>query len=156
VDGASAEDQSTYLNALATLSKVRIIEGKFLRKQIVCRVQACTLKRQTFMRPEEKRTDVNIAVHMLDDAYQGLADRLILVSGDSDLVPAINFVKQRAPTCEIVVYVPNNDPRRGAAVELRSAAHKVRNLPLVELARAQFPKIVAGPGNATYERPGNW
>jgi uncharacterized LabA/DUF88 family protein len=109
-----------------------------------------------FKQPEEKRTDVNIALQMLDDAYQGLADRAILVSGDSDLVPAIAFVKQRAPDCEVLVYIPKNHPRRSAAVELTAVADRIRNLPLVELAKAQFPRYVAGPSGAVYERPANW
>ena len=33
---------------------------------------------------EEKRTDVNIAVYMLDDAYQDACDNFVLVSGNSD------------------------------------------------------------------------
>lgn len=156
VNGPSGSDQETYLNALGTLPKISIIEGKFKNKNVVCRVSACALKRQIFQQPEEKRTDVNIALQMLDDAYQGTADRMLLVSGDSDLVPAVNFVRHRAPNCEIVVYIPSSHPKRGAAVELRTAAHKHRSLPLAELAKAQFPRIVTGPSGATYERPTNW
>jgi uncharacterized LabA/DUF88 family protein len=132
VNGPSRTDQLTYLAALETLSKVNIVRGRYMEKPVVCRVAACTHRApRTFMRSEEKRTDVNIALQMLDDAYQGLAERMVLVSGDSDLVPALNFVKVRAPHCELVVYVPNNNPNRGAAVQLRAAAHKNRDLPLI-------------------------
>lgn len=157
VDGRSRIDQLTYLNALSSLPKLNIVLGKYMNKPIKCRVGTCSISgRRVFNRPEEKRTDVNIALQMLDDAYQGLADRMILVSGDSDLAPAIGFVRQRAPSCEIIVYVPNNNPARGAAVELRTAAHKNRNLPLVELRHAQFPAVVSGPGGMRLSKPGNW
>ena len=36
-------------------------------------------------RAAEKRTDVNIGIHMVDDAYQQRCDHEIVVSGDSDL-----------------------------------------------------------------------
>lgn len=157
VDGQSRIDQLTYLDALATLPKLNIVLGKYMNKPMKCRVGACSLQgRRVFNRPEEKRTDVNIALQMLDDAYQGLADRMILVSGDSDLVPAINFIKHRAPECEVIVYVPNNDPSRGAAVELRTAGHKNRNLPLVELRHAQFPATMPGSSGARLIKPSNW
>lgn len=157
VDGPKQADQLKYLDALATLPKVRIVLGKYIHKPVVCRVRSCSLPgSRSFMRPEEKRTDVNIGLQMLDDAYQQLADQMILVSGDSDLVPAIDMVKIRRPNTQIVVYVPNNHPNRGAAVELRSAAHKHRNLPLVELKHAQFPAVVPGSGAKTIARPSNW
>ena len=57
---------------------------------------------------------------MLDDAYQHQAERMVLVSGDSDLVPAIRTIQERFPTIQVVVYVPARDPRRGAATELRT------------------------------------
>ena len=88
---------------------------------------------------EEKRTDVHIGIHMLDDAYQNRCEKQILVSGDSDLVPALNVIKSRFPSKEIIVYVPTRNPIRGAAVELRSAADKDRNLPLNLLQLSQFP-----------------
>ncbi len=89
--------------------------------------------------PEEKRTDVNIAVYMLDDAYQGRCDRIVLVSGDSDLVPAIRMVRARFPSIKTTVYVPAQAPQRAHAVELRTAAHASRELPLNLLSKAQFP-----------------
>lgn len=157
VDGQKKADQLKYLDALATLPKVRIVLGKYIHKPVVRRVRSCSLTgSRSFMRPEEKRTDVNIGLQMLDDAYQHLTDQMILVSGDSDLVPAIDLVKLRAPNVEVVVYVPNNHPNRGAAVELRGAAHRHRNLPLVELKHARFPAIVPGSGAKAIAKPGNW
>ena len=157
VDGSHRVDQEEYLAALATLPKVNVVLGRYMHKPLVCRVTSCRFAgKREFMRPEEKQTDVNIALQMLDDAHQGLAERFILVSGDSDLVPAITMVKARAPQIEIVVYVPANHPSRGAAVELRTAADKARNLPLIQLAHAQFPQTFQGPGNRRIRKPASW
>ena len=63
--------------------------------------------------PEEKRTDVNIGIHMVDDAYQQRCDHEIVVSGDSDLVSAIKMVRQRFPNIgQTPSEVPCVSPRR--------------------------------------------
>ena len=80
--------QKLYLQALEhRSSKLTIIKGHFLSKGEIC--QNCNHYNPTF---EEKKTDVNIACEMLSDAYEDLFDVSFLVSGDSDLVPAVKKV----------------------------------------------------------------
>lgn len=55
---------------------------------------------------EEKETDVNIALQIVLDAEDDLYDRMILVSADTDLVPAIKKIQERHPDKEITVYAP--------------------------------------------------
>lgn len=109
-----------------------------------------------FPAEEEKRTDVNIGVHMLNDVYQDVCDRLVLVSGDSDLVPAVHMVKARFPDKQVIVYVPARNPVRGAAVELRSAADKDRLLPLQLLPKAQFAAQVPDGAGGILTKPSSW
>lgn len=124
---------------------------------MTCHVFACRHPgSRQFKRPEEKQTDVNIALKMLDDAYQGAAQRFVLVTGDSDLVPAINMVRMRVPAIAVVVYVPSNHMNRGAAVELRGAAHKHRTLPALLLPRCQLPQVLTGIGGAVIAKPADW
>jgi len=157
VSGSSGRDQQTYLNALSTRPKVRIRLGKYFYKPMTCGVRACRYTgSREFKRPEEKQTDVNIALQLLDDAYQRTAERFVLVTGDSDLVPALNAVRMRAPSVEIIVYVPSNHPNRGAAVELRGAADKPRTLPAFELPLCQFSPTLAGPGGTVITKPADW
>lgn len=52
----------------------------------------------------EKGVDVNIAVDMLIASFRGLADRFILISSDTDLLPAIREVKKLGKTVEYVVF----------------------------------------------------
>jgi len=156
VNGTST-DQETYLRALTTDPLVEVILGKFKRKNVRCRVASCAhAGDRMFKTVEEKRTDVNIAVSMLDDAYQDLADRFILISGDSDLVPAVARIKQRFSTKQIIVYVPSRDPTRGAAVEIRSAADSHKTLPLQLLPRAQFPATLTDGTGQPIHRPSDW
>ena len=154
---AGSADQAVYLRALATLPKVQVILGKFKRKNVRCGVAGCAHSASKwFSVPEEKRTDVNIAVSMVDDAYQNTCDHFVLMSGDSDLVPALATVRQQFPAKKITVYVPSRNPIRAAAVELRAAAQRARELPLLLLAKAQFPNSMPDGAGGTLNRPATW
>lgn len=50
----------------------------------------------------EKGVDVNIAVDMLVAAYENLCDRIILVSSDTDLLPAIKKAKEKGKVVEYI------------------------------------------------------
>ena len=53
-------------------------------------------------RYHEKGVDVNMAVDILVGAYENLYDRVILVSSDTDLLPAVTKAKQKGRTVEYV------------------------------------------------------
>jgi len=50
----------------------------------------------------EKGVDVNIAVDILVAAYENLCDRIILVSSDTDLLPAIKKAKEKGKIVEYI------------------------------------------------------
>lgn len=50
----------------------------------------------------EKGVDVNIAVDILVATYEDLCDHIILVSSDTDLLPAIKKAKEKGKTIEYV------------------------------------------------------
>jgi uncharacterized LabA/DUF88 family protein len=85
---ASVQRQTTYVEALAATG-VRIIEGKFQPRD--GRWPALRAH-MGGLRGEE--TDVNLAVEMMRDAHLDLFDTAMLVSGDSDLAPAVAAVQQ--------------------------------------------------------------
>jgi hypothetical protein len=157
ISGSHAPNQEAYLLALETLPLVEVILGRFKAKQIQCLVPGCPIPRPRFFSTfEEKRTDVNIALWMLHDAVKNLCDRLVLVSGDSDLVPAVSMVKQHCPGKEVVLYVPARNAVRGAAVELRSEADKDKTLPLQFLRACQFPAQISHSSGVVIKKPPSW
>ncbi len=157
IDGPRRAFQERYLEALETLSLVEVVLGRYKFRTARCTVRGCDFDgNREFKIPEEKRTDVNIAIQMVDDAHNQRADRMILVSGDSDLVPAVHRAKQSHPEVKVIVYVPSRDPQRGAAVELRGAADKDKTLPLVLIPRAQFPNPVRGGREGKIWKPEGW
>lgn len=83
---AKQKRQTTYLEALET-TDIKIVYGLYKAKEIEC--NNCGHQWQI---SNEKMTDVNIATHLLTDAFLDIYDTAILISGDSDLVPPIKAV----------------------------------------------------------------
>ena len=159
VAGPTQPNQREFLRALATTPRVEVTLGRFKQKRIKCEYLPCAADppARYFEKPEEKRTDVNIAVTMIDDAYQDRCDQFVLVSGDSDLVPAVNLIRQRFPAKRVVVYIPaQQNSIRSGAVELRMAAHVARTLPLNILAKAQFPGTLPDGAGGIIAKPTTW
>lgn len=154
---ASGERHRLYIRALTMCPTVQVVLGQFKRKKLKCGVAACAHSGDRIYGSfEEKQTDVNIALHMLDDAYQKSCEVMVLVLADSDLVPAIDLVKQRSPAMKIVVYIPGPYDRYQHATELRTSAHDAKLLPAALLPRCQLPPIVSLAGGAQVTKPAQW
>jgi len=95
--------QSAFLNANKLLNgqKFEVVRGKYLEKIIVC--PKC---KYSISRPEEKKTDVNLSIRMVADCVQDKTDSLVLVSGDSDFIPPVEFIQKNYPEKNIRVYFP--------------------------------------------------
>jgi uncharacterized LabA/DUF88 family protein len=154
--GAKRAGHLAYLEALTTCPLVTIIAGKYQTQYLDCEVTACTYSgERRFFQFKEKRTDVNIAVQMLGDAYEDECDLHVLISGDTDLVPAVEKVRDRGK--RVIVYVPNRDEDSyDAASELRHAANMARNLPLKTLDRAQFPDQIPDGKGGFIQKSAAW
>ncbi|MGB2823742.1 MAG: NYN domain-containing protein [Phycisphaerae bacterium] len=157
IKGSHLLNQLTYVKALATLPRVQVILGKYKLRAVLCNVPGCkyTGNRRFFV-PEEKRTDTQIALTMAQDAWDDACDLFVLVSGDSDLVPAVGKVKEIAPHKRILVYVPARDAIRGAAVELRGVADKHRTLPNQLIRRSQFAASIPDGQGGWIDKPAGW
>ena len=162
VKGSGEARQSTYLSALATCPLVEVILGRF-KPQQAHQVPFNQLPDASsnnpgrfFPQPEEKRTDVNIAVKMIEDAYENNCDNFVLVSGDSDLVSPVTLIRTRFPDKKVIVYVPARADQRGAAVELRTAAHANKSLPLEMIRKMQFPGRVPSGSGSFIVKPNAW
>lgn len=93
--------QNAFFQANRENHKFNLILGKYLKKDIKC--FACGNIIHTH---EEKETDVRIATQIVADAYQKNCDVSIIVSADSDMIPAIELARQTRQ--QIFVYFPPN------------------------------------------------
>ena len=97
------ERYSSYTTASKEMG-VEIIEGKFKKKFFMGYNKAGLYQqRETH---EEKETDVNIALHILEDAYETISDKIILISNDSDIAPALRMAKTKNTTLKLNIVTP--------------------------------------------------
>ncbi len=82
---------------------VKVILGQFQKVERRCR--NCHQHYYTF---EEKKTDVNIAVELIKSAVKDEFDTALIMSGDSDLAPAVEAVKSLFPAKKVGVVIPIN------------------------------------------------
>jgi uncharacterized LabA/DUF88 family protein len=126
---------------------IQIIYGQY-RSQLVL----CNTCGNNFYDQKEKMTDVNIAVHMIKDAFLNNFDEAILVSGDSDLVPPIKVIKEMFPQKEIRIAFP---PARDSN-ELKKTADGSFKIGHGKLKKSQLPEIVFTQYGQALKRPGLW
>ncbi|MGV0960287.1 MAG: NYN domain-containing protein [Limnohabitans sp.] len=60
---------------------------------------------------EEKQTDVNIALYLYRDAIRGEFDQLVICSNDSDMEPALSWIKKDAPQVALGLVMPLAPPK---------------------------------------------
>jgi uncharacterized LabA/DUF88 family protein len=165
VSDPTRPNQDAYLRALASRPGVEVILGNFKEKTVECSNPNCPgqpKKVRRFKTKEEKRTDVNIALHMLDDLYQKRCDRFVLISGDSDLVPAIELLSARMSTATVNVYIPvpigsaSGARERSYKNELRTVSTTVKELPSQLLRHSLLPDPVVLPDSTTLSMPAGW
>ncbi len=111
--------QKSYLRALE-LRGVKTVLGQFKQKTRNC--PECFVR---YTGHEEKETDVNIALALIDLAYQGAYDRAILVTNDSDQVPSIRKVLERFPNKKITVLIPPHTRECNELIRASSAKAKI-------------------------------
>ena len=97
---AKKQRHKIYVEALKRTG-VRVIFGEFKQKRKKC--PNCKKIISTF---EEKRTDVNIAVKLLTLANEDKFDMAMIISGDSDFIPAIQEVQLKYPDKKITIISP--------------------------------------------------
>ncbi|KJU82280.1 NYN domain protein [Candidatus Magnetobacterium bavaricum] len=104
--------QKTYIRALKKhISIIEVYYGHFL-SHIVRLPLANPLPNRTFenvIKTEEKASDVNLAVHLLNDAWSNAYDCAVIFSNDSDFAEAIQLVKKLNKTIGLII-PPNCNP----------------------------------------------
>lgn len=148
IDTDSKKRQQIYLKALdAHCKKLEISYGRFLSKSRKCK--NCGSSYRTY---EEKKTDVSIACRVLKDAYLDKYDYCYIVSGDSDLVPLLEVVKETCPNKTIVIAHP---PKRKSD-ELCTLAHKWLAVSEQKIRHSLLPEGVLSESGKELSRPKEW
>ncbi len=146
----SVTSQNNYFRALEAAcplieiikGEYQIVPGRYHRNQNPINFD----EKIEVLRPEEKKTDVNIAVHMLCDAMDNRCDQQVLISNDSDCAPAVETIHARWPEMILGVIAPlppnaeDAIEKRRPSVDLSKPTTWARSVIRdEELARCQLP-----------------
>jgi hypothetical protein len=161
----AAQAQQTYHRALNARGRVTIYEGWYSLEPVFApkyKVPPDKQDRVAIWRLEEKETDVSIALQLYRDAVQGACDQVVLISNDSDLVPALSLVREDRPEVRRGIIIPRAEARAGADkrrpinAALSSLANWTRHeIKDAELAACQLPQRV-GTQKKPADKPGYW
>ena len=93
---------------------------------------------------EEKGSDVNLAVHLLNDCWLNAYDCAVVVTSDSDLAEAMRLVRGRHPKL-IGLMIPGNGR---STVQLRANSDFTRRIRESALRSSQLPDPIPGTTSA--------
>ena len=94
----AAYKQTIYHDALSSYDpKIKFYFGEFMKKTIQVPAAFTGRKNQILEFPtyEEKGTDVNLALQMLNDSWLNIIDCAVLVSNDKDFAGALELIKSQ-------------------------------------------------------------
>jgi len=135
------------LITILKLNDINVVYGKFRKIEKKCR-----LCKKTYQTYEEKQTDVNIAIQLFRSAIQDEYDTAMVMSGDSDLIPSIEAVKDTFPNKQVGVIIPIG--RRAELLKQRSDFHmKIKEK---HLKSSMFDETVKINENTHITCPSKW
>ena len=135
-----------YVQALRATG-VELVMGRFK-----WRPRWCSTCAKEYPGHEEKETDVSIAVTLMELCLNDECDIAVLVSGDTDLLPAIRAV-QRLCTDELVWVA---FPYKRFNLELAQTAHGTIKVKRAKYAKHQSPDPVILPDGTSVTKPSGW
>lgn len=126
---------------------VKIILGKFKEKSGYC--PKC---KSLSIHHEEKYTDVNIALTAYRIAYKQEAEQIFFVTGDTDLVPSIQAIKDDFPNIRIGVIFPYGKHNQ----EMKTAADVCHKTKKDALDKFIMPRVIVKANGNIITCPDRW
>ena len=151
-DPSKPQRQDAYLRALRHFRpEVEVYFGHFLSHRVRAPLAQPVGDQRTveIIRTEEKGSDVNLAVHLLNDGWLDAYDCAVVVSNDSDIAEAMRLVGQHHGKRIGLVAPGTGRPSR----QLMKHADFSRHLRPNALQRSQLPGRIAG---TNIRKPERW
>lgn len=144
--------QETYIRALKTLPNLEVVFGTFMPSKVTMPlVNPTPSQRFAYVhKTEEKGSDVNLATHLLIDAFRGHCEAALVLSNDSDLALPIKVVSQ-----ELQIPVGIVNPHAKPARELQKVGTFFARIRTGPLSACQFPSTMQD-GEGTFTKPAGW
>lgn len=121
--------------------------GRFKSKEVYC--SSCQTK---IIRHEEKETDVAIAIKLLECCLLDQCDVAVIITGDTDVAPAIRAVRRLCSAKQVWVgfpYLRHN-------TELKLLAHHTFDIKKKRYTQHQFPNPYILTSGKSIPKPSSW
>ena len=150
--------QKTFLRALQKyIPEISIHYGEFLSHNVFKPLSypinknlfGKKIKFVNVIKTEEKGSDVNLSLHLLNDAWLDLYDCAVVVSNDSDLAESLRLVKKQHKKMIGVITPSKIHPSK----ELMQYANFNKRVRKGVLATSQLPDPIPG---TTIRKPSPW
>jgi len=140
--------QSIYIDALKSLDKLEVIEGKYHDNNPV----ECQHCHQIFYVSKEKQTDVNLATALLVDVIEDKIDTAYIVSVDSDYKAPLSYIRIKYPQKRIYFeFVETN-----FSYTLARSSYRPYIIYRERLLKCQLPETITLPSGFVVQRPAMW
>ncbi len=136
----TSERHKQYIQALKSKS-IEIVQGFFKYDPVKKRL-------------EEKQTDSNIVAYLIEGAFTDQYDTAFILSGDSNIVPAVRVIKRNKQTKDkLIGFIPppfsgKKSPKNPLSVQNTSALNQIcdfqKNLSFETLKKHLFPEKIYG------------
>lgn len=137
-----------YVKALKSVG-VTTVMARFKEK-----FRQCYTCKSKWKDHEEKETDVNIAVFLVREAHRDSYDRALLITGDSDICPAVRIVRSDFPSKEIRILAPPGRPYSMDLVTAAGGQKAASRMKEIHMERALFPEsVLDDKGTVIAQRP---
>lgn len=144
--------QDTYFRALKRhCERVEIHLGHFLRHQVGMEHANPPPEVVKVWKNEEKGSDVNLALQLLNDAWLDRYDCAVVVSNDSDLATSLHLV--RSQHRKVIGLITPGAPKRKTSRQLLSKADFVRPIRTHALQSSLLPDPITG---TRIHKPASW
>lgn len=151
-DPAVHDRQDAYLRALqAHCPPVELHYGHFLRHRVSMENANPPPRIVEVWKNEEKGSDVNLALHVLNDAWKDAYDCAVIVSNDSDLAQSLSLVKSQHR--KVIGLITPGAPIRKTSRQLSQHTDFVKPIRTWMLKSSQLPNPIPG---TTIHKPTNW
>jgi hypothetical protein len=151
-DSDAPRRQQIFLSATGTLANVTCHYGRFLPKTKKRPLAGNPKQFVEILDTEEKGSDVNLAVNLVNDGWHGRYEIALVLSQDTDLIEPIRIVSEELKLPVGLIWLDGGQPNKN----LVAAASFVRHLRHADLAAAQFPDPVVRADGSPIHKPAGW
>jgi len=120
--------------------------GRFKPKDVTCPL------RGKFIKHEEKETDIAIAARLFEVMFDNKCDTIVLLTGDTDLIPAVKVCKSLFPAKTILFAFPYRRHNQ----ELKQLLPGSFRIHVNTYAQHLFPDPVLLPDGSKIYKPTSW